>query len=596
MTNPYQKSMETKVVEIIKDSEDTFRVLLDKTVFYPMGGGQPTDQGFFELATGEKIEVFQVMVKDGEIWHYIHNNSLSEGDLVKGEINWERRYKNMKVHSAGHVIDFGMYLLGYTPSKLSPQKGDHGKKPYIVYAGTTDRDIKMDVENKANELIEKGVNFSWEFKPLEVLEKEAIYLQPNLPVNKPLRVLTLEGVGSVADGGTIVENTSEVGKIVITNVSTEDGNTIIEYKVEESLSTTSQAVSKESKTRKLENSKALENINITNIRDQFTNELEGNNAEEALTNLWRKYLGKDGLVTELLKDIKNIPATERKQFGQDVNNLKNEIDALINNKKKELKEGSNSEYLKVPQASLDFSRPKIGHIHPLTETINDLNAIFRSLGYSVMDGDEIQTDEYNFQRLNVPLDHPARDLQDTIYVEEPNILLRTQTSAIESHILEKLKPPYKIVVPGRVYRNEKVNRSNHFMFHHYQLVCVKEKVSLSELLATIDYLFKSYLGEDVVTRYRNKYYPEVEPGVGPDMQCFNCHGEGCPLCKGRGWLEMGGAGIIHPNVMRMAGLDTNKWQGYAFGLGLDRWAMAKHNIKDIRTLLSGTLGYKPSIG
>ena len=148
--------------------------------------------------------------------------------------------------------------------------------------------------------------------------------------------------------------------------------------------------------------------------------------------------------------------------------------------------------------------------------------------------------------------------------------------------------------PGRVYRNEKVNRSNHFTFHQYQLSCVQEKVSMADLLATIKHLFKTYLGEDTVIRFRNKYYPEVEPGVGPDMLCFNCKGDGCQICKNRGWIEMGGAGILHPKVIAMAGLDPNQWQGYAFGLGLDRWAMAKHKITDIRTLLGGDLAYKPN--
>jgi phenylalanyl-tRNA synthetase alpha chain len=158
--------------------------------------------------------------------------------------------------------------------------------------------------------------------------------------------------------------------------------------------------------------------------------------------------------------------------------------------------------------------------------------------------------------------------------------------------LANYKPPFKIVSPGRVYRNESVNKSNHFIFHHYQGVVVVEKTSLKDLFGILDVLFRKMYGPDVVVRYRNKYYPEVEPGVGPDMQCFSCHGAGCPLCKGVGWIEMGGAGMIHPRVMQKAGIDTEKWMGFAFGLGLDRWVMAKYKITDIRTLLGGNLGYK----
>ena len=211
-----------------------------------------------------------------------------------------------------------------------------------------------------------------------------------------------------------------------------------------------------------------------------------------------------------------------------------------------------------------------------------------------MNGPEIETDEYCFERLNVPKDHPARDMQDTLYVEEPEYLLRTQTSSIEARILETYKPPFKVVCPGRTYRNEKVNKSNHFIFHQYQGVVVMKKTGLKDLFGTFTALFKKMYGPDVVVRYRNKYYPEVEPGVGPDMQCFNCKGKGCTICKGVGWIEMGGAGIIHPNIMDMAGIDKNKWMGFAFGLGLDRWIMAKYKITDIRTLLGGNLGYKPN--
>jgi phenylalanyl-tRNA synthetase alpha chain len=254
--------------------------------------------------------------------------------------------------------------------------------------------------------------------------------------------------------------------------------------------------------------------------------------------------------------------------------------------------GLEEKTLKDDQELLEFNPPKIGHLHPITETINKMNKIFLSMGYSIIDGPEIEEDEYCFKRLNVPADHPARAMQDTIYLKEPNIMLRTQMSSVEARTLANFKPPFKVVTPGRIYRNEKANKSNHFIFHHYQGVVVLKKVSLKDLFGTINLIFKKMYGPDVVVRYRNKYYPEVEPGVGPDMQCFSCKGKGCSLCKGVGWIEMGGAGIIHPNVMKMAGIDTKEWMGFAFGLGLDRWVMARYHITDIRTLLGGNLGYK----
>ncbi len=308
--------------------------------------------------------------------------------------------------------------------------------------------------------------------------------------------------------------------------------------------------------------------------------------------LWNKYLGKTGLIKELLTGLKKLGEAEKKEKGPVIQQLYQEAVSIFEAKEKQAGQENLKELLIKDREELGLVTPKIGHLHPITQTIRQMNKLFTGLGYSVFDGPEIETDEYCFQRLNVPTNHPARDMQDTIYIEQPNYLLRTQVSATEARILKNFKPPLKVVCPGRVYRNEKVNKSNHFIFHHYQGVVVMEKVNLKDLFGTFNFLFKKMYGDDVIIRFRNKYYPEVEPGVGPDMQCFNCHGAGCPLCKGVGWIEMGGAGIIHPNVLEMAGIDKNKWRGFAFGLGLDRWVMAKYNITDIRTLLGGNLGYK----
>lgn len=336
----------------------------------------------------------------------------------------------------------------------------------------------------------------------------------------------------------------------------------------------------------------MDNIMDQDIIKKLEEEIAGINSGDELAKIKNKYLGKDGLI-KLPSNIKELGEDEKKNKGMAFYDIKRRASEIISGKENEFNERQSSEILKKGAEKLNFDIPKIGHLHPITQTVRMLNDLFVDIGYSVMEGPEIETDEYCFKRLNVPEDHPARDMQDTVYIEEPNYLLRTQTSSIEARVLEKYKPPFKVVCPGRVYRNEKVNKSNHFVFHHYQGFVVLPKVTLKDLFGTFDYIFKEMYGRDVVVRYRNKYYPEVEPGVGPDMQCFNCKGNGCPLCKGVGWIEMGGSGIRHPNVLRMAGIDPNKWMGFAFGLGLDRWVMAKYNITDIRTLLGGNIGYKP---
>ncbi|HOZ80952.1 MAG TPA: phenylalanine--tRNA ligase subunit alpha, partial [Candidatus Woesebacteria bacterium] len=275
----------------------------------------------------------------------------------------------------------------------------------------------------------------------------------------------------------------------------------------------------------------------------------------------------------------------------ELNKLKNDVENLITEKSQTVESIINDKQKSgLPAVAL----AKVGHLHPLTATERQLNEVFRKLGFSIYHSPEIVTDEYNFERLNVPSNHPARDMQDSIYIKEPQVLLRTQTSTIESYLLANHQPPFRAAFPGSVYRNEKVNRSNHFIFHQYQAVVVEKGVTMKDLIGTMDLMFKTLYGPEVVVRYRCKYYPEVEPGVGPDMQCFKCHGAGCPLCKYAGWIEMGGSGMIHPNVLKKANIDPKIYQGFAFGMGLDRWTMAQNNISDIRTLMGGNLAYKPN--
>ena len=231
LTDSYLKGMEAKILEVKSEGMNLYRILLDKTVFYPMGGGQPTDQGVLEHEMW-KAEIYMGMMKDGEIWHYLKSPVSPEINWsVKGTINWDRRYKNMRVHSAGHVIDFAMYLLGFSPKTLLPFKGDHGKKPFIIYQGTLTGDIRSELEQKANELVENNLGFTMLFQPLEDLKKEALYLQSGLPTDKPLRTLRLEGVGAVADGGTQVLRTKEVGKIQILPLEIQNGLTVVNYRI-----------------------------------------------------------------------------------------------------------------------------------------------------------------------------------------------------------------------------------------------------------------------------------------------------------------------------------------------------------------------------
>ncbi len=338
------------------------------------------------------------------------------------------------------------------------------------------------------------------------------------------------------------------------------------------------------------------NQNLETIKNQYFDKISKIKTDKELEALRIELFGRNGLINDLFSKIKEVPSEDKKQYGANLNQLKTELEKDLLSKSSTIV----TTHIKTISAKASiiktYSLPKIGHLHPITQTERQLNKVFKKLGFSIYNSPEIVTDEFNFTRLNVPQNHPARDMQDSIYIKEPEYLLRTQTSAIEAYLLaQKNKElPIRAAFPGSAYRNEKVNHSNHFVFHQYQAVVVDKKVTMKDLIGTMDLMFKTLYGPNVVVRYRAKYYPEVEPGVGPDMQCFSCHGEGCRLCKYAGWIEMGGSGMIHPKVLEMAGIDSKIWSGFAFGMGLDRWTMAQKNIKDIRTLMGGNLAYKPN--
>ncbi|MFA5532351.1 MAG: phenylalanine--tRNA ligase subunit alpha [Candidatus Shapirobacteria bacterium] len=332
--------------------------------------------------------------------------------------------------------------------------------------------------------------------------------------------------------------------------------------------------------------------NLDQIKTNYLTKINLVVTDSELEKFRIEIFGRNGLINDLFSKIKDIAPENKKQYGADLNQLKTELEQALNNKSVT----KTSKITSEKNTNSIFTLPKIGHLHPVTQTERQLNEVFKKLGFSVYNSPEIVTDEFNFTRLNVPTNHPARDMQDSIYIKEPEYLLRTQTSAIEAYLLaQKNKDlPLRAAFPGSTFRNEKVNRSNHFVFHQYQAVVVDKNITMKDLIGTMDLMFKTLYGPEVVVRYRCKYYPEVEPGVGPDMQCFNCHGKGCPLCKYAGWIEMGGSGMIHPKVLEAAGIDSKIWSGFAFGMGLDRWTMAQKNIKDIRTLMGGNLAYKPN--
>ncbi len=327
------------------------------------------------------------------------------------------------------------------------------------------------------------------------------------------------------------------------------------------------------------------------IRLNAKNELENIASSRELAELKAKYVGKSGEVTGLLRGMKDVAPEERANFGKLVNDLKVEIMELFDTKGEELK---NIEMLKkFKSEAIDVTLPgkevSVGSIHPLNIVKNKILDAFCGMGFEVFEGPEIDTDYYCFQALNIPKDHPARDMQDTFYITD-NILLRPHTSPGQVRTMENKQPPIKILSPGRVYRADD-DASHSPMFHQIEGLVVDKGVSLCDLKGLLDEFVKIMFDEETKTRFRPSYFPFTEPSVEVDVTCCKCHGKGCSLCKGTGWIEILGAGIVNKKVLEMSGIDSNVYSGLAFGFGIERITMIKYGISDIRTLFENNVKF-----
>ena len=312
-----------------------------------------------------------------------------------------------------------------------------------------------------------------------------------------------------------------------------------------------------------------------------------------LNDLKVKYLGKKGIITELNSEIRNVPNEEKKEFGMKVNELRNRFNEFYDSTKEKIEQAELNK--KLESEAIDISLPStkipVGAPNILEKLIEEVEELFMSMGYDVVDGPEIEEDKYNFEMLNIPKGHPARDAQDTFYIEGEEILLRSQTSPVQVRTMLKGKGevPIRMICPGKTYRRDDDDASHSHNFMQIEGLLVEKDISLSDLKGTMDILFKRLYGENIETRFRPSYYQFTEPSVEVDITCVNCHGKGCSVCKHTGWVTVVGAGIVHPNVLRMSGYDPEVWSGFAFGFGAERLAMMKYDINDIRTFYNADL-------
>lgn len=306
---------------------------------------------------------------------------------------------------------------------------------------------------------------------------------------------------------------------------------------------------------------------------------------EQLEALRVEFLGKKGRITEVLRRMGKLSAEERPQIGQAANFLKERLHNIIENKKTEIEQEVRVRKMEEERidVTLPGNKPRLGHRHPLTRISDQVKELFIGLGFTIAEGPEIENEYNNFEALNVPEHHPARDLQDTFYLDH-NYLLRSQTSTVQIRTMAQKKPPIRIIAPGRVYRSDELDASHTPMFHQVEGLVIDRGISFSDLKGTIELVVRAIYGQERLFRFRPSYFPFTEPSAEVDISCIVCAGKGCRLCSESGWLEILGAGMVHPNVLEMAGIDFKQYSGFAFGMGLDRIAMLKYGINDIRLL------------
>lgn len=331
---------------------------------------------------------------------------------------------------------------------------------------------------------------------------------------------------------------------------------------------------------------------LEKIKKDASESLKNIENMELLENFRIKYLGKKGEITSVLKGLGKASPEERPVLGQLANEVRANIESQIAEKKTELQK-----YMleaKLKSEKLDVTMPgkknEMGNKHPLTLVQNKLEEIFMGMGFSIADGPEVELDYYNFEALNLPKNHPARDMQDTFYIND-DVVLRSQTSSVQVRVMEKTKPPIRIIAPGRVYRSDAVDATHSPVFHQMEGLVVDKGVTMGDLKGTLEIALKKLYGDDVKIRLRPHHFPFTEPSAEVDISCFVCGGKGCPVCKKEGYIEILGAGMVHPKVLKNCGIDPEIYSGFAFGIGLERVVMRSYNINDMRLLYENDLRF-----
>lgn len=340
--------------------------------------------------------------------------------------------------------------------------------------------------------------------------------------------------------------------------------------------------------------KDMEKIDLERLKELAHSEISQSKNLKELDQVFKRYLGKNGQVSLILKDLKTVSPKEKAKLGKEINEFKSFLEVEFVRKGGELRSSLvDEETGQWIDTSVPGKKVNLGHLHPLTQAKREIMMIFQGMGFNVAKGPEAETEWYNFDALNIPADHPARDMWDTFWLksEKPRLLLRTHTSPVQVRYMEKNQPPLKIIVPDKIFRHEATDATHEAQFYQLEGLMIGEDISVANFKAILQEFLRRFFGKEILIRLRPSFFPFTEPSFEMDIGCALCDGKGCLVCKESGWIELMGAGMVHPKVLENAGLDSRKWQGFAFGVGLDRLTMMKYKINEIRLFHSGDLRF-----
>lgn len=608
LEDSYLWKTNSEIVSIIKNENGDFSIILNETIFYPQGGGQPSDKGMIKSKTSEFI-VEEVKYINGDVYHNgkYKSGEFNEGDKVTLEVDEDLRLKHMKYHTAGHLLDNALSNIGL--KDLKPVKAFHFPEgAYVEYLGDFSQDIKdlidKNLQEELDRLTSADIEVMTKFVQINELNKYCKNIPTNLPKDKPIRVVRIGEFNGHPDGGTQVKNTDELGRVIFNGLKSKDGNTRVKYsvdltKLKSDLLINNNDSIEDIKSRKKDIKDITLDITFSEVIELKTLFLEDIKIGLPVEDLKNKYLSKKGELTLLLSEIGKKQKEERAQFGKEVNYIKKYIEDYINS--------NFSGKIDRVQRDIDITAPfdinvdvyhrpqkpqNIGGINPLTKELELILRIFEKMGFETMDSRQLDDDYNMFGSLNFPEGHPARDMWDTFWTDE-GLIPTTHTSTMQNRVykLNKDKFPIRVVMPGMCYRNEATDANHEHTLMQIEGVYVDKNVSIGDMTGIIKAFLKEYYQYEPEVKLQPAYFPFVEPGMEFCMSCPFCKKTGCATCQYKGWIEIFPCGMIHPNVLREGGIDPQKYNGFAWGAGVDRMVMLKVGINEIRKLRSADIDF-----